>query len=631
MQQLASFEPDDESNFDNEVEEFRRKLEQAYRLCPRCERQLRRTLNRVKQTVLGSKLAQIGAHGLRAFDLHMSATNQLLLAKRKRRLTRLFGATLMVLSVVNLIRTTRAVRITRTALNLVFPASVSSVLLVTYACMAICTKYAWKAFDYATESIWSVQWIGNNWEYVSSYLGIKELEKLAREQPPVLDMDTLNTEQLASVSAIMLCIFVVWLNKCRRSSVLMLLAWSVKCALPSATIGIRSVSSMESAAYLIVIFDILQLLIDLLVLGSSSQDAFSRTDRLKFHNQSANSSFHRIYADSDDLSDHSDNETVFSSSSSFRKNHTPRTPFNASINTTRSISPSVFTPSTLRATHSSMNSLNRSFCNDIRRSSSNFQSSHQNLNTLYDVPEDFQSGITQLNISDKYSCLRPQSTCDSFATAPSQSFPFGPYEVSQQPPLRYRSGSASIIGPSRLQHSSDNNTSWLAGGYWNASASPTKRTATTHPASSSSTSHFAPPPQLTSRTSSQSSGFESRESSISPAINPSDSVSQCGIESPIVRQSSSGSGFYGLHPQTRPVTALGPSSMASSWNPALTESTVVSSRQQKHRFRGGTELGFPIKTPSMMMAPAAYERGSLLKAWTQRNGGSISHVDVRQS
>lgn len=596
MQQLASFEPDDEHNFDNEVEEFRRKLEQAYRLCPRCERQLRRTLNRVKQTVLGSKLAQIGAHGLRAFDLHMSANNQLVIAKRKRRITRLFGATLIVLSIVNLIRTTRAVRLTRTALNLVFPASVGSVLLVTYACMSICTKFAWNAIDYVSDTIWSVQWINNNWEQLSSFLGFNLFEKIAREQPPVLDMEVLNNEQFANISAILLCLFVVWMNDCRRGSLVMLFTWSIRCALPTAVSGIRSVSSIDSAAYLLVIFDLLQLLIDLIVFASSSQDAFSQSTRHRLNKQSANSSFHRIYADEDDLSDQSDNETVLSSSTSFRKQHTPRTPINASINTTRSISPSVFTPSTLRANHSSIHSLNRSF-------QSNYQSRPhhpQDPNQFYDVPEDFQSGITQLNISDsaKYGCLRPQASFDSFV-APPQSF--ASFEV---PPLRYRSHS-SIIGPSRLQnHPTENTTSWIAGGYWNATTSPTKRTA-----SAAATSFIAPNPHLTSRTSSQSSGFESRESSISPAIYPSDSVSQCCSEPPIVQQVSS----HG-RPSAVPVGATS----FPSWNHSLVDSTTS---QQQHRFRNGFTH---YQSPSMA---TPFERGSLLKAWTQRS----SQLDVRQS
>ncbi|XP_058062331.1 uncharacterized protein LOC131212471 [Anopheles bellator] len=85
MHQLASFVPEDESNYDFEVEEYRKQLEQAYKLCGRCERVLKRTLNDVKRNILGSKLAQIGSKGLSVLDMHMRAsTKQIARMKRQR-------------------------------------------------------------------------------------------------------------------------------------------------------------------------------------------------------------------------------------------------------------------------------------------------------------------------------------------------------------------------------------------------------------------------------------------------------------------------------------------------------------------------------------------------------------------
>ncbi|XP_058129417.1 uncharacterized protein LOC131289875 [Anopheles ziemanni] len=85
IHQLASFVPDDEDNYDAEVEEYRKQLEQAYKLCGRCERIVKRTLNDVKRNILGSKLAQIGSKGLKALDMHMKAsTKQLAYLKRQR-------------------------------------------------------------------------------------------------------------------------------------------------------------------------------------------------------------------------------------------------------------------------------------------------------------------------------------------------------------------------------------------------------------------------------------------------------------------------------------------------------------------------------------------------------------------
>uniref|UniRef100_A0A182J7H0 Ima1 N-terminal domain-containing protein n=1 Tax=Anopheles atroparvus TaxID=41427 RepID=A0A182J7H0_ANOAO len=85
IHQLASFVPDSEDNYDAEVEEYRKQLEQAYKLCGRCERILKRTLNDVKRNILGSKLAQIGSKSLKVLDMHMRAsTKQLALLKRQR-------------------------------------------------------------------------------------------------------------------------------------------------------------------------------------------------------------------------------------------------------------------------------------------------------------------------------------------------------------------------------------------------------------------------------------------------------------------------------------------------------------------------------------------------------------------
>uniref|UniRef100_A0A8W7PUP7 Ima1 N-terminal domain-containing protein n=1 Tax=Anopheles coluzzii TaxID=1518534 RepID=A0A8W7PUP7_ANOCL len=76
IHQLASFVPENEDNYDAEVEEYRKQLEQAYKLCGRCERVLKRTLNDVKRNVLGSKLAQIGSKSLTALDMHIRASGK---------------------------------------------------------------------------------------------------------------------------------------------------------------------------------------------------------------------------------------------------------------------------------------------------------------------------------------------------------------------------------------------------------------------------------------------------------------------------------------------------------------------------------------------------------------------------
>uniref|UniRef100_A0A1Q3EVK1 Ima1 N-terminal domain-containing protein n=1 Tax=Culex tarsalis TaxID=7177 RepID=A0A1Q3EVK1_CULTA len=85
IHQLASFVPEVEENYDGEVEEYQRQLEQAYKLCGRCERVVKRTLNDVKRNILGSKLAQIGSRGLKVLDLHMEVNGKREAAFRKRK------------------------------------------------------------------------------------------------------------------------------------------------------------------------------------------------------------------------------------------------------------------------------------------------------------------------------------------------------------------------------------------------------------------------------------------------------------------------------------------------------------------------------------------------------------------
>uniref|UniRef100_A0A182NCG8 Ima1 N-terminal domain-containing protein n=1 Tax=Anopheles dirus TaxID=7168 RepID=A0A182NCG8_9DIPT len=85
IHQLASFVPEDEDNYEAEVEEYRKQLEMAYKLCGRCERILKRTLNDVKRNILGSKLSQIGSKSLNVLDMHLrTSTKHLAQQKRQR-------------------------------------------------------------------------------------------------------------------------------------------------------------------------------------------------------------------------------------------------------------------------------------------------------------------------------------------------------------------------------------------------------------------------------------------------------------------------------------------------------------------------------------------------------------------
>lgn len=316
-----------------------------------------------------------------------------------------------------------------------------------------------------------------------------------------------------------------------------------------------------------------------------------------------NSSFHRIYPEcNSDASDESDSETVISSSvRSFRSNcPSPQRPesvlyssqdLNKSLDSTKSWSPSVMRTSLCTSSLHSLNNsfadkqssvLNASFGGSTKRNlfdnhqygihtfnvqhaqplsssqsmfsrqfaddlASNKSMSMTSLNRrapFYDVTDEFQNEITGLNISD---CRYKQAPSNSFvALSTSES------QLSQR---------RNLICPSRLHNittaaiSPALQTSWVAGGYWNNNTSPQKQTGRTDTAGGVTLQMPELYPMM-SRTSSQSSGFESqtssvhnmgapladrdsRESSVCAAelasvfssdnVQPCDSVSQCGV------------------------------------------------------------------------------------------------------
>ncbi|XP_017785812.1 PREDICTED: uncharacterized protein LOC108568969 isoform X2 [Nicrophorus vespilloides] len=57
--QLAHFVPMDEENYDIEIEHFQKQLEKAYKLCPKCDRVLKKTLGQQNKWMLGLKLASL--------------------------------------------------------------------------------------------------------------------------------------------------------------------------------------------------------------------------------------------------------------------------------------------------------------------------------------------------------------------------------------------------------------------------------------------------------------------------------------------------------------------------------------------------------------------------------------------
>lgn len=166
--------------------------------------------------------------------------------------------------------------------------------------------------------------------------------------------------------------------------------------------------------------------------------------------------------------------------------------FNASNRSYVGQSPSMFS-SKQSPSMTSLNSLNQTFT-DVRSPS---------RNSFYGVPQNFESGITQLNIS---------GVSDKHFNSQKANRTFGSTDLFGES-MRHRK---SVLSPSRLSlnesHAPVNQSSWLAGGYWN-STSPQKKSQL-HSADFGQC--IAPKDvfPMISRASSKSSGFESRENSL---------------------------------------------------------------------------------------------------------------------
>lgn len=96
--QLANFKPRVEARYEEEIEDYRQKLEDSYQLCQKCQHHLLKTLNRVKTKFIGSRLTQLMSKGV-----PLVATVKAV-KKNRQILSKLTMVTIFGLSVANLIK-----------------------------------------------------------------------------------------------------------------------------------------------------------------------------------------------------------------------------------------------------------------------------------------------------------------------------------------------------------------------------------------------------------------------------------------------------------------------------------------------------------------------------------------------
>ncbi|KAH8236009.1 hypothetical protein KR032_012276 [Drosophila birchii] len=100
VEKLAQFEPKNEGRFDQELKVFSTQLEQQYRLCSSCERHVNGVLHEKKKMVLGSKFLNFVIKG--AALLKQPYINRLATAQRQRKLQR-YRHFMLVLTAVNIL------------------------------------------------------------------------------------------------------------------------------------------------------------------------------------------------------------------------------------------------------------------------------------------------------------------------------------------------------------------------------------------------------------------------------------------------------------------------------------------------------------------------------------------------
>lgn len=219
-------------------------MEQAYRLCPRCERHLKRTLNRVKTNILGSKLKQIGKKGLQAFDLNVNEKiNKTIVHKKRLIFARITLAALILISTLQTFTIMNQLTITKSRLDAMFNPSTTNAILTVLSYISAMKILVLQLIEhvidlpYISNGIVAMQIAIN---YVYNYIRGDFWSRLNTEiieliEANVAENDTnISSSTLtANVSGCFLSIFLLFLFGLQWGPVLSLLLWSFSMIMPS--------------------------------------------------------------------------------------------------------------------------------------------------------------------------------------------------------------------------------------------------------------------------------------------------------------------------------------------------------------------------------------------------------------
>ncbi|XP_065072781.1 uncharacterized protein LOC135697123 [Ochlerotatus camptorhynchus] len=557
IHQLASFVPEVEENYDEEVNEYRRQLEQVYKLCSRCERVVKRTLNDVKRNILGSKLAQIGTKGLKVFDLHMQANEKQNTFRRRRTIADVCLGVITILLLMKLGQWVAQVDLSKKRLEAVLSPEASQIILIAISYLVAIkdTLLAqWNGIieqptvaDGIIQLKCAKSFMFHHW---SQKLDISEtVSEALRESPDIM------VQKHALPNLALICLAVT----------LLAMKLHVGNLKPLVLIACSSIELLLKTDYVQAVFsnqvqtESVEMLLVFISLVTALCCIGQTAPKIQ-PSDNVNSSFHKIYsqqANDVDCSDTIDDtssilqDASICSRKEYQSEKPPGNNLSAkSMDTTKSISPSALSASTVRPfldssfssqIHSpwshmggsvlNVNRLNATFHEQSNRSFSrsnlvlpeaslsktpsisvdNFNTaiagpndsahlghgfSTTSLNNATLVEEDrFGNDIDRLSISGRLSVMQKDLTMVNN--------PFATHHVDRDDDCYLRQRKVTI-SPPQLGTVAESGSSWIAGGYWGNS--PQKN----YPDSNSEAPNGAFIHPYMSRTSSQSSGFESQ-------------------------------------------------------------------------------------------------------------------------
>uniref|UniRef100_A0A336KDR3 CSON004488 protein n=1 Tax=Culicoides sonorensis TaxID=179676 RepID=A0A336KDR3_CULSO len=454
--QLASFVPDNDENFDEEVEKYRQNLEKSYRLCAQCERVVKRSLNQVKSHIVGSKMTKLS---------EKMNQNREISSSSKLKIIKIGVHAIFVITVINFFVSLNGFTISGDKLIKTFGNEIGEKLLsgISYvlAVKSLVVELILRGLDNPI--------LQGAYIYLTS--GIENLQTLTGTFDYQNLLSSIDFKEFFNISTMLITVMLIILLEGQHlmSQLALLFFCSLKTLLHNHEMLLEPLDTD-----FIHVLDLICVFMALILSyhnSSKSQVTFKYSDNL-------NRSFHKICPEiEDEESDHELDDTYSDSCSnllnSTLKSQSGEFVRNGSFyhNPDYSRPPSVF--------------------------STSFKSPSELLNTSRISTKNVMDNVgklTQLNINHTLN-----NSMRSFkATSVIENPFYNHINLDRQTPssvISYRS--RNVISPPKLNHDTVSEASWVAGGFW---TSPKKSTL---PANSD----FMP---IISRTSSQSSGFESQ-------------------------------------------------------------------------------------------------------------------------